>query len=326
MLKRERFGRYVWILGLALALGACGDDGGSTNEGSSFETVATAAAAYLNDSGRCPGVIDADMIFNNGVENYTIFDLRKAEDFTAGHIEGAHNTTLSTLLDDVAAAASSKDAAIVVACYTGQTAGYAKFALEMEGYTNVKSLLFGMAAWNSTLAGKWDDGLGDALASPETTDNNAALTEHAFPTLETTSDDPVAERLDAILADGFKAISYSDLVQNGVENYFVINYFGPADYLGTGESGVPGHIPGAFQFTPYASMAFDQMLMNIPTDKPVVVYCWTGQHSAQVTAYLNLLGYDAYSLKFGSNGMFHSDLTAHKWGEGAQNDYPLVTD
>jgi len=66
--------------------------------------------------------------------------------------------------------------------------------------------------------------------------------------------------------------------------------------------------------------------MYIPTDMPVVVYCWTGQHASQVVAYLNLLGYDAYDLANGANALFHTDLTASKWGDGAKNDYPLVTD
>ena len=68
----------------------------------------------------------------------------------------------------------------------------------------------------------------------------------------------------------------------------------------------------------------DQMLGNLPTNMPIVVYCWTGQHSSQVTAYLNTLGYEAYSLKFGSNNLFYNDLTAHKWGASVQFDFPLV--
>ena len=122
---------------------------------------------------------------------------------------------------------------------------------------------------------------------------------------------------------GFKGLDYGTLSQNP-DQYFIVNYFGEADYEGTGDSGVPGHIPGAFQYTPHASLAIDQMLENIPADMPVIVYCWTGQHSSQITAYLNMLGYEAYSLRFGSNNLFYDDLTAHKWGAGAQHDFPLV--
>ena len=38
---------------------------------------------------------------------------------------------------------------------------------------------------------------------------------------------------------------------------------------------------------------------EIPTDKPVVVYCYSGQTSSQTMAILRLLGYEAYSLSGG---------------------------
>jgi rhodanese-related sulfurtransferase len=128
-----------------------------------------------------------------------------------------------------------------------------------------------------------------------------------------------------MLAGGFQAIAYSDIMDN-LSEYFVLNYHAREDYIGEGSSGVPGHIPGAYQFTPYQSLSYEQMLGMIPTDMPVVVYCWTGQHSSQIAAYLNMLGYEAYSLKFGSNALFYDQLTAHKWtAAGQSNDFTLET-
>ena len=40
-----------------------------------------------------------------------------------------------------------------------------------------------------------------------------------------------------------------------------------------------------------------------------------------VTAYLTVLGYDAKSLKFGSNSMIYDDLLGHKWGASMDYDY-----
>lgn len=330
--QRNRRLSTLLALPLALALAwtsACDSSSGTTNSAtdSSFQVMADAVLPYLNDSTDCPGVISAEALFNDGVENYTIIDLRSADDYAAGHIQGAHNATLGNLVSTIEGLNLAKDAPIVVACYTGQVAGHAKIALEMLGYENTKSLLFGMASWNSALTGKMDGGVGDGLADAETTDNNPSLTKtYDAPTLAEPSETVVVDRVNKVLADGFKGISYADLVANGLENYFIVNYFGQADYLGTGEAGTPGHIPGAFQFTPYKSITADALLANLPTDKPIVVYCWTGQHSSQVVAALNMLGYEALSLKFGSNALFHSALTAHKWGAGATHDYPLVTD
>ena len=127
-----------------------------------------------------------------------------------------------------------------------------------------------------------------------------------------------------MLDNGFKRQGYSAIMDN-LSEYFVLNYHAYEDYIGEGSSGVPGHIPGAFQFTPYQSLSYEQMLGMIPTDMPVIVYCWTGQHSSQIAAYLNMLGYDAYSLTFGSNSLFYDDLTAHKWSAAQTNDFALET-
>jgi rhodanese-related sulfurtransferase len=40
-------------------------------------------------------------------------------------------------------------------------------------------------------------------------------------------------------------------------------------------------------------------LDQINPDAPVYVYCYTGHNAGQAMAILNMLGYDAYSLKFG---------------------------
>lgn len=64
-------------------------------------------------------------------------------------------------------------------------------------------------------------------------------------------------------------------------------------------------------------------------DKSVVIYCYTGQTSAFTTAYLRILGYDAKSLLFGTNGMFYDkcvDAGMTVWNDAQKHDYPLVTD
>jgi rhodanese-related sulfurtransferase len=286
-----------------------------------FETMAAAVEAYLNDNTDCPGTVTAQALHDN-LDDYTVVDIRASADYLAGHIPGAYNSSLATILTDVGSTIPT-DKTIVVACYSGQTAGHAKIALELSGVEDVKTLGFGMASWNSALAGVMTSNIGDNLLSPEATNNNGELTVHEFPTLTGTNATVVAERVAAMIAGGFKSINYSDIRDN-LDDYFILNYFGEADYLGTGAAGVPGHIPGAYQFTPYASLGLEQMLDKLPSDgTTIVVYCWTGQHSSQVTAALNMLGYNAKSLKFGANHLFHSALTANRWTAASTHDFEL---
>lgn len=320
--------RWNWLIALTIGLAAlagCSDDSSNpvtppTPTASAFDVMADAGAAYINDNTQCPGVISAQSLYDHLTE-YTVIDVRGLTDYNNGHIEGAYHSTLATLVTDLAGIPTGKP--YVLACYTGQSAGHAKIAMELLGYQDVYTLGFGMASWNTSLAASWTNSCGDNCATVETTDNNPSLTTHAFPALSGDAKTVVQTRVQWMLQQGFKGKSYAD-IQANLGDYFVINYFGPADYSGTGSAGVPGHIPGAFQFTPYQSMGVTQMLKYLPTDKQIIVYCWTGQHSSQITAYLNMLGYDAYSLKFGANNLFYSNLTSNKWGAGAQHDFPLV--
>jgi rhodanese-related sulfurtransferase len=86
----------------------------------------------------------------------------------------------------------------------------------------------------------------------------------------------------------------------------------------------PGHIPGAVQYTPKQSIKLAADLKTLPTDKTIVVYCCTGQNSANLTAYLRVLGYDAKSLLFGTNGMIYNDMTTSKWSASAIMGYDYV--
>ena len=59
-----------------------------------------------------------------------------------------------------------------------------------------------------------------------------------------------------------------------------------------------GHIAGAVKMGSGA-LADEAKLAMLPTDKQIVVYCYTGQTSSQMTSVLNMLGYDATNMKFG---------------------------
>ncbi len=333
MLKTRWHLILVFVLTAALFAG-CSDDSTTTapedatlTPAEQFTAMADAAIAYIN--GSAPSTVTATTLHDN-IEDYTVLDIRSQTDYDAGHIEGAIWTSLGALMGDIASKSFPTDKPIVVACYTGQTAGHAVVALRTLGH-EAHILKFGMAAWSTTLAAKWTTNCGDGLPAGniETTDN-PLTTEYDWPSWDTdatTGGEVLDARVSSMLAGGFKGITVAEMLSEGLDSYFIINYFGEDDYLGNGTAGVPGHIEGAYQFTPSASLGMDQQLKYLPTDMPIVVYCWTGQTGSQVAAYLNLLGYEAYDLKFSSNALWYSSLTGHKWSEATQsNDYALVTD
>ena len=65
-------------------------------------------------------------------------------------------------------------------------------------------------------------------------------------------------------------------------------------------------------------MKYEVDLTTLPTDKSIAVYCYTGQTSAFLTAYLRLLGYDAKSVLYGTNAMIYDQMVAKNmtvWSE-----------
>ncbi|HPF71561.1 MAG TPA: rhodanese-like domain-containing protein, partial [Candidatus Krumholzibacteria bacterium] len=98
--------RWTWMLMILVALAACwgcsssDDDNPGTPAATSFEVMAEAGAAYLNDSAACPGIIAANTLHDN-LDSYTVIDIRSASAYIAGHIPGAYNSSLATLMADL---------------------------------------------------------------------------------------------------------------------------------------------------------------------------------------------------------------------------------
>ena len=88
-----------------------------------------------------------------------------------------------------------------------------------------------------------------------------------------------------------------------------------------------GHIPTAVWMDAKTLFTADN-LATLPTDKQIVVYCYTGQTASQVASALNMLGYDAYNLLFGF-GSWNMDANAgSKWFDETVSgqDYPTTTE
>lgn len=260
-------------------------------------------------------IIDASVVAANP-DSYYIMDIRSQGDFdTLGHIEGAIHSSLSTIVTDAAASGSLP---IVVTCYTGQSAGHAVVALRLSGYPDAKNLKFGMSAWNSVFD-RWTSSTGNIADGHANWVTTATATPATFDYPEITSTATsgsaiLAERVEAMVTGGFKGVNSSDVL--GTPTNYFINIYWP-------ETAVTqyGHIDGAYRINEDLTLENDGF-MHLDPSQTIVTYCWTGQTSSVVTAYLTVLGYDATSLKFGVNSMIYDDLTSSKWS--ASGDYPYV--
>lgn len=265
-------------------------------------------------------IIDADGVNAKGTDAYYIIDIRSQEVFDESRIEGAVHGSLGTILEDAALA----DNPILVVCYTGQSASHAVIALRLSGYTDAKVLKWGMSGWNSSLSAPWNDAVGNTAveyasswaAAPGNITSSIVFS--TLPNIQSTSSDGatiLAERVAAMIANGFSGILNTDVLANPTD-YFINNYWTEADVVEY------GNIQPAYRLNPFTLA--DETYKNLDPSKTIVSYCWTGQTSSMLTAYLHVLGYDSKSLKFGVNSMIYDDLHSHKWAE-PETDYPIDT-
>ena len=245
-----------------------------------------------------------------------VISIRGADVYALGHVPGAVNMGFTDLLAD---GAMSADGKTVIVCYTGQSASQATAVMGVLGY-DAATLLHGMTSWTT-----------DAALAPKAFDPAVAQNDYATATEATTAaggnDLPVIENTDSADTDAIlmaaaaayaqpKFIGANDVFMminddDADNDPFIISVRAPADYA-------TAHVPGAVNL-PVAALFTEDGLSQIPADKQVVVYCYTGHSAAQATAMLNLLGYDAYSMKYGFCSWSPASIKC--FSDAARSDY-----
>ncbi len=293
------------ILALIFAVGCKKDE--STEEINEFETLVNYLEAQPGESGQWVNTLSGWILNYSGLDlnNYFILDLRKAEDFNKMHLEGAVNSTLPGIFDAVANATKP----VLCVCYTGQTASYAHTLLRMKGI-EAYVLKFGMSIVDQSLD-KWTANCSNQYANDPNWVKTAspALPKFDPPTLNTgkeTAEEILDARIDFALNDWGNRLITAATVMANPDNYNIMNYWPESEY------NKYGHIKGAYQLTP-KTLTTDQNLYVFDPAGNNILYCYTGQTAAATVAYLDVLGYDVKSIKFGTCAMIWEELESHKW-------------
>lgn len=286
---------------------------------------------YLKNSGEFvvsnkPQIVTAKDVFEN-LDKYFVIDLRKKEDYEIGHVNGAVNVKFPELVDYMNNNVSAKKYdKIVTTCYSGQGAAFASGALRTLGYSNMYSMKFGMNAWNKKNKNSWGAGISNKYADKlEIKDNKKAeaVKMPIINTGKTLANEILEARVKDIFKVGFKPfkVKLDDVFENP-NKYYIINYWPKDKYLA-------GHLPGAIQYTPTKDFRFDGFINTLPTDKPVVLYCYGGHYAANTVAYLSILGYDAKTIPYGANSFMNTTLVNKNWKGFKQsmvnNSFPMVS-
>jgi len=293
----------------------------------------------LNADGAYTPVTKAQGLFDNLNDGDTsndpaVISVRSAEHYALGHVPGAINIPWKTVADDASLALLGEPNSgklFVDYCYTGHTGGIAAGVLNLLGYPTA-NMKYGFASWTTdetARAGAVEPVLtGDFPI--ETTINTPTATfdapwmEYDVDTAwEATQAAAQAYLANADMKPTINAQEVFDNLNDGdtSNDPFIISVRAPADYAF-------GHIPGAVNM-PYKEIAKAENLALIPTDRDLVIYCYTGHTGAVATAVLGTLGYHRVkNMKFGF-AAYTQDATARAQSvfdpATDAHDFPFVT-
>ena len=108
---------------------------GCSKQESSDSSAATTAQEAQTMTGQ--EVLDAMASDEGQAGDIVLVDVRKADEYAAGHIEGAVNITLEDIQADVSQLDSYKDKQVILYCNSGNRSGQAATILLENGFTNV---------------------------------------------------------------------------------------------------------------------------------------------------------------------------------------------
>ncbi len=264
------------------------------------------------------GIVDSADGYS--IPGYHVFDIRKLEDFNAGHVKGAINVALTDVLTK--AAEVGHDKPILVICYSGQGAGRGVMALRLSGFSDAKVMKFGMSYWNHDFD-KWTANVSN-IADDNANwvkDASATLPVNTYPQWTSGSTDGaviLAEHVTTMLANTSWIVNSSDILANS-EAHNIYNFWDNETYLSI------GHFKGAYQYAPISITG--DVLQALPTSSECLVYCYTGQTSSMAVAWLQVLGYNAKSIGYGVNSLKYDALiTAQKPAWKHSYDYDYVSE
>ena len=280
----------------------------TTEADEAVDSISALAIAYFDNMPDHKYMISAkDLIAKiDAKEDMTIVDIRSAEDYGKGHLNGAVNMPWGPAVAEGLQTIPS-DKPVFIYCYTGQTAGQAVMTMNMAGL-DTRSISLG---WNFGISKV--EGI-DAYSSTEAAVLGGKVTE--IPADIQAAITAYYDGLGKIEDARFKNYKVSEddlkaMMDSGDDSFVVLSVRSGKDYA-------IGHIEGASNIPFAVGMA--QQYSGLPTDKQIVVYCYTGQTAGQATASLRMMGYDAVSL---NGGMGTAANAPQGW---SNKGYPVVSD
>lgn len=255
-------------------------------------------------------------------EDYKIFSVRASSDFQKAHLPHAVNIPYKEILsghylDDL----DSMMTFVVYSDngYEGVPAMVLMNLLDFKTY----NLKFGMMDWNlKHVAGEvWNK----SYVFPVSRKKEVSGKNFKYPVIKRSDnslEELIKSRYSSYILNKANSTSISEITKilknwsDYKSRYQIISVRKNKDYR-------MGHIANAINI-PLFELLKSKQLSRLDPDKTILVYCDTGHLSELATTLLNLLGYNAQSIRYGMMGWNDKQISRQVAWDGKAN-YPVVS-
>ena len=238
------------------------------------------ASQYFENYPSDKHVVSAEQLLNRVEEgeSFCLLDIRSAEDYAKGHIQGAVNIPYGV---DVADALEiiPNDQPVLVYCYSGQTASQTVALLRLAGKD----------AYN--VSGGFPGISKQEKAKQLTVKTETALPEGNYP-VDPQLKQAIREYYELAAQSGKFNMSAEQVKKEAAEGkIYLVDIRSENDYLKSRISFAKENIP--------FGKGMQTALANLPKDRKIVFQCYSGQTASQTVAIARMMGLDAYNLSGG---------------------------
>ncbi len=259
---------------------------------------------------------------------YQIVDVRAADHFALGHIEGAINIPLKKLAVGEQLAKLNAETTIVVCCYTGHQSSYATMLLNQLGYRAV-AMNFGITGWTTdrSVYGLEEKKIPTGKGADYETESGETTSSAAYslPVVATGGEDlrdallkRTQRYFDAETPFTTSAAYVQEVAMKSTDEYQLLSVQAPEDFT-------YAHIPGSINI-PRNKIAKLESLKLLDPDKTIIVCCYTGHNGSMVSMFLNQLGSRTITLGYGISSWTNDPKKRAKpaYDPAKVIDYPVV--
>lgn len=219
--------------------------------------------------------------FQKAIDNKVgvLVDIRTPEEFAEGHLPGSVNVNFKKRTFKSFISKFDKNTPVLIYCRSGNRSGKAEKAMRALGFKEVYDLKGGFKGWKAA----------NMPIAMEDNDANKKLQE------ELAATPPKVEPLASLGAtEDIDAAAFKKLVDEG--KVTVVDVRTEKEYL-------EGFIPGAVNVDWKNRHFPENVVKNISNDKPVAIYCRSGNRSSKAETVMQSLGFTkVYNLATGWKG------------------------